>query len=78
MIEDAIMEILEEHDSQSVCDLIGGLMEDLDCTREQVEDAIINLEDQGRVRGYSDGTFAWIEAVPPKEDARVAGQEGSP
>ena len=76
MIEDAIMDILDE--PMQVYPLLYAVMTYFDITLDEAEDAVINLEEQGRVRGYSDGTAEWIEAVPLKEDARVASQEGSP
>ena len=57
MIDDYVMDVLDEFGPLYVDDLILGVGEDLDCTRGEIEDAIIRLEEQGRVRGYiSDAT----------------------
>jgi len=47
MIEDYIMDVLEEYGPLYVEDLILGTREDLGCTREEVEDAIVKLENEG-------------------------------
>jgi len=52
MIEDYIMDVLDEYGPLYVDDLILGAGEELDCTRAEVEDAIIRLEELGKARGY--------------------------
>ena len=56
MIEDYIMDVLEEYGPLYVEDLILGTREDLGCTREEVEGAIVKLENEGWVRGYIEDT----------------------
>ena len=68
MIDDYITDTLEEYHHLYVQDLILGTMNELGCNREEVEDAIIRLEEQGKVRGYIieggiEGSVM-IEAVP--------------
>ena len=65
MIEDYITDTLEEYGPLYVLDLVLGAREDLACRAEDVEDAIINLESQGKVRGYIEETtgVARIELV---------------
>ncbi len=68
MIDDYITDTLEEYPRLYVQDLILGTMNELGCTREEVEEAIIRLEEQGKVRGYIlEGGIegpVMIEAVP--------------
>ena len=56
MIEDFITDTLEEYGPLYVEDLILGTREDLGCTREEVEGAIVKLENEGWVRGYIEDT----------------------
>lgn len=63
MIEDAILDMIEDR-AMDVMAVRYHVMRELDASAEEVESAIMNLEDQGKVRGfYKDGT-AKIEAVP--------------
>jgi len=52
MIEDYITDTLEEYGPLYVLDLVLGVREGLACRADDVEDAIIHLESQGKVRGY--------------------------
>lgn len=61
MIEDAIMDILEG--PMQVYPLLYALMTYFDITLDEAEDAVIRLEEQGRVRGYYEGDIEMIEAV---------------
>ena len=54
MIEDYIMDTLTEWKEMSVAILVRSAVVELDCTKDEVEDAIIRLEGQGRVQGRID------------------------
>ena len=56
MIEDFITDTLEEYGPLYVFDLELGTRKALGCSEEEVEDAIIRLEQQGRVEGFFEDT----------------------
>jgi len=54
MIEDYIMDTLDDWKTLSVSSVVRSAVVDLGCTVDEAEDAIINLENQGRVKGRID------------------------
>ena len=52
MIADAVMEMLDEPHSVEL--IVLTMQIDLDATREETEQALIDLEEDGRIEGYFD------------------------
>lgn len=63
MIEDYIMDVLSLETYVGVHWIVAVTREALDCTEDEVQDAIIRLEDQGRVKGFMLDGIPQIEAV---------------
>lgn len=78
MIEDYIMDSLTEWKEIRVAILVRSAVVELDCTKDEVEDAIINLENQGRVKGRIDKEeqAVLIELACPCDTCRFSKGEG--
>ena len=78
MIEDYIMDTLTEWKEMSVAILVRSAVVELDCTKDEAQDAIINLENQGRVKGRIDKEeqAVLIELACPCDTCRFRNGEG--
>ena len=78
MIEDYIMDTLTDWKTSSVSSVIRSAVVDLGCTLDEAQDAIINLENQGRVKGRIDKEeqAVLIELACPCDTCRFSIGEG--
>ena len=63
MIEDYIIDVLSLEPYVGVHWIIAVTREALDCTEDEIQDAIIRLEEQGKIKGFMLDGIPQIGAV---------------